>query len=179
VSKFRLINKVTSYRLFFNIYAIGEIILVVIMSLNLVSCISTKQLESPPTKVESILNESNKDSNFIKANEWMVETFDNAESVIQFTDKEAGIVKGKYVMKEGVVSTSAYVPSTSDCYAIITLRVKDNACRIEIDAPNNMYTQTAYGVEYGFTPAMFEERANKLIADFKANMHTKSANDIW
>jgi hypothetical protein len=41
-----------------------------------------------------------------------------------------------------------------------------------------MYTQTAYGVEYGFTPAMFEERANELIADFKASMHTKSANDI-
>ncbi|MGK0253083.1 MAG: hypothetical protein ACI9OE_000541 [Mariniflexile sp.] len=52
MSKFRFINKVTSYRLFLNIYAIAEIILVVIMSLNLVSCISTKQLESPPTKVK-------------------------------------------------------------------------------------------------------------------------------
>lgn len=154
-------------------------LLIGFISINLVSCVTTKALQSPPAKVESITNESNKDSNFIKANEWMVETFGNAESVIQFTDKEAGIVKGKYIMKAGVVSTSPYVETTSDCYAIITLRVKDNACRIEIDAPSNMYTQKAYGVEYGFTPAMFEEKANELMSDFKAKMNTKSANDNW
>jgi hypothetical protein len=122
----------------------------VALSTMFISCLSIKKtLESPPTRMKKIENNSNKDSNFIKANEWMVETFNNAESVIQFTDKEAGIVKGKYIMKKGKVSTSAYVASTDPFYAVITIRVKDNASRIEIAPPTSMYSQTADGVEYG------------------------------
>jgi len=154
--------------------------LVLFVTLSLVSCVSSATLfDAPPPKVESIANESNKDSNFIKANEWMVDTFGDAESVIQFADKEAGIVKGKYVMKAGYVSTSAYAKSTSAMYAVITLRVKDNACRIEIDPPTGMYSQKVMSVEYGFTPTMFVTKSNALITDFRENMLDKSANDTW
>ena len=76
---------------------------------------------------------SDKNYNFIKANEWMVQTFNNAKSVIQFKDKEAGIVKGKYVMKEGIISTGPYTQSTPTFFSVITIRVKDKASRIEFD----------------------------------------------
>jgi hypothetical protein len=109
----------------------------------------------------------------------MVATFNNAESVIQFTDKEAGIVKGKYIMKKGIISTSAYVASTDPFYAVITIRVKDNAARIEIDAPAGMYSQTADGKEYGFTPETFKIDTDVLIADFEQTMISKSVNDDW
>jgi hypothetical protein len=62
----------------------------------------------------------------------MVQTFGDAESVIQFTDKEAGVVKGKYIMKEGTIGTSPYSKSTQPYFSIITIRVKDQASRIEI-----------------------------------------------
>ena len=103
----------------------------------LISCVPAKStLESPDTKIKNVNTTTDKDSNYIKANEWMVQTFNNAKSVIQFSDKEAGVVKGKYVMKVGVVSTSPYTQSTPDYYAIITIRVKDEASRIEIVPPS-------------------------------------------
>ncbi len=144
------------------------------------SCVSSRQtIASPETKVKNVVNKSDKNSNYIKANEWMVQAFGDAESVIQFTDKEAGIVKGKYVMKQGAISTSAYVQSTPSFYAIITIRVKDEACRIEIVAPTGMYSQKVMGVETGFTPEMFNTSSDLLIADFETNMLKKSANDSW
>ena len=158
---------------------------IIVSSTMLTSCVTSKKhLDSPPQKTKTIENEFNKDSNFIKANEWMVETFNDAESVIQFTDKEAGIVKGKYVMKKGSVSAGLYgTTNTIDpFYAIITIRVKDNASRIEIDPPFGMYTQKSndiYDIEYGFTPDNFNYEADILISNFENAMLSKSANDEW
>lgn len=53
------------------------------------------------------------------------------------------------------------------------------AARVEIDAPKGMYTQKTYGVEYGFTPEMFNEKADELIVSFEEHMLAKSANDNW
>ncbi|WP_107822016.1 DUF4468 domain-containing protein [Mangrovibacterium marinum] len=39
-----------------------------------------------------------KDELYVKANEWMVRSFNNAKSVIQFQDKEAGKIMGKYLL---------------------------------------------------------------------------------
>ncbi len=156
--------------------------IVFVSSAMLTSCVTSKKLlDSPPQKTKTIENEFNKDSNFIKANEWMVETFNDAESVIQFTDKEAGIVKGKYVMKKGSVTAGLYggTNTTDPFYAIITIRTKDNACRIEIDPPSGMYTQKAYDVEYGFTPDTFNTEADVLISNFENSMLSKSSNDEW
>ena len=119
------------------------------------------------------------DDNFVRANEWMVETFNNAESVIQFTDKEAGIVEGRYVMQEGLVSTSPYSTPIPSFSAIITIRVKDNASRIEIDPPSGMYTQVSMKVEYGFTPEMFNESADELIANFERRMLGGANKSDW
>ena len=87
------------------------------------SCFASRiQIPSPETEIKNVETKSNKNSNFIKANEWMVQSFNDAKSVIQFKDKEAGIVKGKYLMKTGVVSTSPYTQSRPPFYSIITIR---------------------------------------------------------
>jgi uncharacterized protein (UPF0335 family) len=52
-------------------------------------------------------------------------------------------------MKKGTVSSTGYETSIDPFYTIITIRVKDNASRIEIDPLTSMYSQTADGVEYG------------------------------
>jgi len=145
----------------------------------LTSCATVKHLDAPDTKVKNTATTSDKNSNYIKANEWMVNSFNNAESVIQFTDKEAGVVKGKYVMKAGVVSTSPYIASRPANFAIITIRVKDQASRIEIEPGTGFYTLKSMGIETGFTPQMFNTEAEALIVSFEAHMQGKSENDNW
>ena len=56
-------------------------------------------IPSPESATKNVQTKTNKNSNFIKANEWMVQSFNDAKSVIQFKDKEAGIFKGKYPIK--------------------------------------------------------------------------------
>jgi hypothetical protein len=68
---------------------------------------------------------------YLKANNWMIETFNDAQSVVQHNDKEEGVVIGKYLMS-GTVQTSMYGSADSRIYAIIDIRVKDDKARIEI-----------------------------------------------
>lgn len=145
------------------------------------SCLSTRQIQSTPQpRTETFENQLDKDANYVLANEWMVETFNDAESVIQFTDKESGTVKGKYLMKAGYVSTSPYVASTEPRYAIITIRVRDNGCRIEIDPPSGQfYSQKSMGTEVGFTTEMFASSADNLIVDFRNKMQSGGGNSDW
>lgn len=68
---------------------------------------------------------------FLKANNWMIEIFNDAESVIQHSDKEEGAIIGKFKM-HGTTQSSMYGTADSRVYAIIDIRVKDNKARIEI-----------------------------------------------
>jgi len=143
------------------------------------SCSLTRvAIPAPETETKNVETESDNNSNFIKANEWMVQSFNNAKSVIQFKDKEAGIVKGKYLMKAGVNGTQ-YVASSPSFYSIITIRVKDNLSRIEINAPSEMFSFKVYGIETGFTKEMFLAKTSKLINEFEIYMKKKSSNDNW
>jgi hypothetical protein len=150
----------------------------IISSFFFVSCLGSKvPQDTPLSKIADFENVFDKGENFVLANEWMVETFNDAQSVIQFTDKESGIVKGKYTVRNGYVSTSPYVASVEALYSIITIRVKENSCRIEIDPPNvQFYSQMSMGNEFGYTTAMFDESTNKLITDFQRRMQGQA---IW
>ncbi len=79
---------------------------------------------------------------FVLANSWAVDAFVSAESVIEFSDKEAGIVKGKYVTSfmEGVYSY--------DVRSTLTIEVKDGAARITIADP---YYRTTSGLGKTYT----------------------------
>jgi hypothetical protein len=153
----------------------------VIFSLILNSCASSKQFqETPRPRIATYNNDLGKNANFVLANEWIVETFNDAKSVIQFTDKESGTIKGKYLMKDVYISTNPYVPSTEPFYAIITLRVRDKKCRIEIDPPSNQfYSQKVMGEEIGFTINDFENDTNLLINDFRNRMLGSSRKSDW
>jgi len=86
---------------------------------------------------KEIVIDVDKNEAFVIANSWMVETFNDAESVIQFSDKEAGIIKGKYLMRGTLRTvTGLYgTTSTSDSrvYAIITIQVKEGLTKISIN----------------------------------------------
>lgn len=69
---------------------------------------------------------------YLKANAWMIETFNNAESVIQHTDKEEGAIIGRYLMSGELTQATGLGTVDSRVYAIIDIRVKDGKARIEI-----------------------------------------------
>lgn len=90
---------------------------------------------------------------FLKANTWMVETFNNAESVIQHSDKEAGAIIGKYLMYGSLSRSSGMYATTVDTrvYAIIDIRVKDNKARIEVKPQGEWQYDESGMTQYGYS----------------------------
>lgn len=117
---------------------------------------------------------------YVKANEWMVNTFNDAESTIQFSDKEQGAVIGKFLLEGELYNIpSQYygygvsTPATSidtRVFAIIDVRVKENRARISI-APQSWksYSET-------ITPLLIKTKAELLIEDFKKHMKTRGVD---
>lgn len=150
--------------------------LLLIVIIGFMSSCGVTKLQTPPNKELVIELTENKDRLYIKANEWMVTAFADAKSVIQFSDKEEGIIKGKYLMRKGQPA-SEYIPKIDDYFAIITIRVRGGASKIEIAPVGMFYTQKVYGIELGFTPEMFNSSADSLIEEFYTYM--KEDNSVW
>lgn len=72
---------------------------------------------------------TSKDELFVKANSWFVEQFVSAESVIEYSDKDAGKIMGKYVcsFKDGIYYFQAR--------STISIDVKDSKVRLIISDP--------------------------------------------
>lgn len=135
-------------------------------------------------KEEKIIKiEQLKEDLWVKTNQWFVETFNNAESVIQFQDKEAGKMVGKYVYSYGVISgyTSQY-----NIKSIISIDVRDAEVRIQIYDP---YYSKTYASGYStrttqYIPAngikMVDEKIKpewkKLITDLENRLNE---DDTW
>ena len=149
-----------------------KILLIALLALT-ASCGTVKYFTGPPPVEKIITLTSNKNDTYIRANEWMVETFNNAESVIQFSDKEAGIIKGKYRMYD---SPSPY---HDDISVIITVKVKDKAAKVNIDPSNSTFwdytngnsDNHTEGMITGFRPEDFTKAAKLIIEEFKIRMN--------
>ena len=77
--------------------------------------------------------EGSKDQLFLKANEWLVRTFTSSNDVIEYSDKEEGVLIGKYLF-HGELVTGLYGSSVDTrVYAKIDIRVKDSKARISIE----------------------------------------------
>ena len=68
------------------------------------------------------------DELYLRANSWMISTFNDAESVIQHSDKEEGVIIGRYLMN-GTVSAGMYGSVDTRVYAVIDIRVRDDRAR--------------------------------------------------
>ena len=105
---------------------------------SLLGCASVIPNIEPVTgEVASLIVEredESKDNLYIKANSWAVDTFVSAESVIEFQDKEAGVIKGKYLIE--IVNGIYYL----DIKTTITIQAKDNRCRILLTDPLMRFT---------------------------------------
>ena len=105
--------------------------LTLISLLLLTSCVVT-QLPTEQTTLEKVINVPGVAQNelYVRANTWFVKTFNSAESVIEFQDKEAGKIAGKYSLNYSLM-LSPFRSTQS-----ITVDVKESKARIRIENPS-------------------------------------------
>ena len=125
--------------------------------------------------VEKVITIENTKQNelYVRANNWMVDAFKDAESVIQFTDKESGNITGRYLLGT-VVAANQYGPAQY-AYATINIKVKDNASKIKITPEPFTYLQgNIYNL---YSQENADNDINKLIVSFENAMNTVENND--
>lgn len=97
-----------------------------------------------------------KDQLFVETNTWMAHTFNQAKSVIDYSDKEAGRIVGKYVFDfmEGIYSYSGKTT--------VRIDIKDEKVRIEFSDPLFLYKGSmGSGVNSSWQPVR-----NKIIGSY-------------
>ena len=89
-----------------------------------------KVIEAPGTKNQL----------YVRANNWMVESFNNAKMVVQFSDKEEGIVTGRYMMAPTWGYNGYSVVQSGGHFAIIQIQLKEGATKITVKPEATRYT---------------------------------------
>ena len=140
----------------------------------ILSCTPIKYVTT--TKVGEIIDvPGTKDELYIRANQWMIRSFKSAKSVIQFQDKEAGKIMGKYLMFTiNLDKPILNLPITNDVYSLITISVKDNATRIDIEPRGNWAFNKRV---LPYSPEMAQRDIKKFINDYKDFISIKE--DVW
>ena len=130
--------------------------------------VKTVQIDEPVIKVYADLTDS-QDELFVKANDWMIGMFVDASSVIQFSDKEEGVLIGKYLMNgETRTSNSIFGSASVDTrvYAKIDIRVRDNGARISIE-PLSPWKYDDSGLTiYDYSKEKFYEDMDRIMLSF-------------
>lgn len=139
--------------------------LLIIQSCGTVQNIKATDLST--TKIYENLNKSQSDL-YVISNSWMIDTFKNAESVIQFSDKETGSIIGKYLLWGSVVH-SGYLSTDNRIFAKIDISLKDNRAKISIapTADINIYGAGA--------SVQFRTQINDIIESYNVAINKNNA----
>lgn len=127
------------------------------------------QIDKPVIKTYTDLTD-NQDDLFVKANDWMISMFKDASSVIQFNDKQEGVLIGKYLMS-GTLNTSisryGNVSADSRVYAKIDIRVRDGRARISIEPIGSWKYDDSGLTIYNYSKENFYQDMDKLFLSFE------------
>ena len=127
------------------------------------------------TKVFTDLPDS-KSMLYTKSHDWMISTFNDAESVIQHQDKEEGIIMGKYLLNGKVASGAYGTTLDTRVYAKIDIQVKDNKARIIIE-PLSEWQYDASGMTiYSYSKDMAIADMKSLADDFYSHIQKQRAD---
>ena len=102
---------------------------------------------------------------FIKSQEWLIKNFHQADHIIQFSDKEDGVMMGRYLLTSiPTYNLQGEIISSRDIYAVIDIRVKDDKARISVLPQGNV----SYRGNENTIKDQTEDQINLLINDFGA-----------
>ena len=153
-----------------------SILLVLILS----SCAVVSTMVTLPKVAETISVPGSKEELYVKANLWMVRTFKDPKSVIQFQDKGAGKIVGKYLMNSinwgGGMGQYANTVYARDVFTLITISVKDNATKIDIEPMGKWEYDSTGSNLLSYSPEKAQSDIKKLIEDYKKFVSIKEEN---
>lgn len=120
-----------------------------------------------------------KDDLYVLANSACVEMFRNAEAVIQFSDKSAGIIKGRFT-----ISNVFYALFYYDYAVAVTVEVKDGRCRLTLSdityAPQQIGNVKSKPLPVSQRPKMMEvvqDRLDDFVAEFERKISIVGDSD--
>ena len=137
---------------------------ILLLSLILFTSCKTMNYGKPATDEDLTLEEiieipgESQSELYIKCNEWFVNSFGSAEDVIQFQDKEAGKIMGKFTSQ---VRLSVY---NYLCRTTISIDVKDEKVRVIFSDPMQKLITDNFGNRYnhGYQPLRNKDGMMKL-----------------
>lgn len=161
-----------------------KIIFLLLCTILLSSCATTGAKVTEPVIYSEVIDVTGVTQSvlYTKANMWFVDAFRNAGSVIQFSDKESGVIKGKYIGDD--IMAGIYVCRIS---STITVEVKEGRYRILFADPmyqyvgdvlNGMYARPGTEgavVTQEMADKVTEEWVN-IAADLKASIDTEESS---
>jgi len=154
-------------------------IAIIFFTVGMISCASSPVPQESKSEIVEVPGKS-ADNLFALANSWLIDTMNNAKSVIQFSDKSEGIIKGKYADNYQSITGTDYYAQT-----IITIQVKEGRARIQLD-PDALWAIDPHGRKYDNYSTMADtsriaSNRDKLIASFKLAMTAtgEGNNNDW
>ncbi|MBP5576053.1 MAG: DUF4468 domain-containing protein [Treponema sp.] len=142
------------------------------------ACATTKDATLPMKYEEVVDISGSKDAIYTKANLVFVDLFNSAKSVLQYSDKEAGVMKGKYV------SDLSLPTATYEICSIIDVSVKDGKYKIAMTLSDVTETYNLWSLSAGQTRkvapndeilAKMNEKWKNLAAEFKLRMNADTS----
>lgn len=139
------------------------------LSLWICGCASVISTFTADDQVSKTLDASGtKNQLYTRANEWMIAAFNSAESVIEYSDKEDGVIVGKYQIREVPFEGKA-----SRLYATITMHVKDYKVRIEVQ-PYGTWGYYKNGNFVPYTKEMAVQEIQRMVDNFEMFIHSRT-----
>ena len=138
---------------------------------------------APVEKVYEV--EGSKEELYVEAANWMAESFNDASSVIQFQDKEAGIITARYMLNPLIEPVIFPGQGRKDAnYAIIRMQTKDGASKITVipvDFMEQYESEAARDMRGASTPASYTEvdainEINTLIQSYGQYLNNQDFN---
>jgi uncharacterized protein YacL (UPF0231 family) len=167
------------------------IIILSLALLVLASCATTSSVDftSLQEGVKKVIEVegASQDELFVKANNWAVSAFSNADSVIEFSDKESGTITGKYYLRYHGNCFYFWAGGDVAPWTLIQVEVKEGKARISLKLSsidfydgNGAKTSVVGGIERFFVDkdeAILKAKWESLIADFEKAL--KAEADEW
>ncbi|MDR1785686.1 MAG: DUF4468 domain-containing protein [Spirochaetaceae bacterium] len=163
-------------------FGVAAVVATLVSAFLLAGCVSMPELSSS-TKYDEIIEvpDISADDLFTKVNLWMVDQFNNADSVIQYSDKAAGVLKGKYSFSGDPIMGG--LGGRLVYFSTLTIEVKSGKCRVSFadpvydsyDGKGQKYASGAYLR----TQSQVDEviaRWQELVGSLKQNLLSKGAD---
>jgi len=125
--------------------------------------------EAPQVDYSEIVDvpDISKDDLFVKTNLWAVGYFNKADSVIEYSDKEAGTISGKFVGKNH--SIKGGMGGSQAVRSIFTVSVKDGKVKLDLK-PVGFITYDGYGRRFDGYAAIVKEA--DIVADYNETLES-------